>query len=498
MGSSTRAPGSPVRALVAQEERDSVRELPDLMERINNMGLTEEYLQFRSRYLGWRQGGTEGASGELTSNELKERRKTGWGHWYPSVKEWKWRRTLSYWIAVTFLEGALFFMISSFLWCYPTRLGRLKDTVTTWGYICGKINFFICTYLMCLETINLSNTDSVDRPEDEETDSSEDSQEERRPQDTPEDRWRWWPFHVRTAVRKLHALGAGPWPYYASAIYFIGVLTMSCGLAVEYVGLPEEVTKQVSLFAFLIGSLCFVLGGAAECIENDVFSLDPLRHLLGGDVEWKVGNGWWGALLNFIAAFGFLTGAVLNYVPGVSWEGSFAYGVGSAIYVLGGVIMIVMWKDEQFGLTFLAVLNQLGDPRGRPLVARETTGDREEQTLSWPTALFIIVYIFGATVSVYDTMISMNDMWHTSKPSHRMDVLSRTFNRFLPCIFAHSMLALTSGVYRAPKVAPFRQLYIACRFIGILMCINSTAQFVSGLQGATEVTLLHDESIVRD
>lgn len=29
-------------------------------------------------------------------------------------------------------------------------LGRLKGALTKWGYVGGKINFIICTYLMCI------------------------------------------------------------------------------------------------------------------------------------------------------------------------------------------------------------------------------------------------------------------------------------------------------------------------------------------------------------
>ena len=40
--------------------------------------------------------------------------------------------------------------------------------------------------------------------------------------------------------------------------------------------------------------------------------------------------------------------------------------------------MIYMWKDEQFGLTFLAVLNRLGGPHGQPMVLDEDEGKVEE------------------------------------------------------------------------------------------------------------------------
>ncbi|CAE7268360.1 unnamed protein product, partial [Symbiodinium sp. CCMP2456] len=32
----------------------------------------------------------------------------------------------------------------------------MKEALTKWGYVGGKINFIVCTYLMCIETINLT------------------------------------------------------------------------------------------------------------------------------------------------------------------------------------------------------------------------------------------------------------------------------------------------------------------------------------------------------
>ena len=41
--------------------------------------------------------------------------------------------------------------------------------------------------------------------------------------------------------------------------------------------------------------------------------------------------------------------------------------------------LMLMWKDEQFGLTFLAVLNDLGGKNGRPLVLDDTNDDAEPE-----------------------------------------------------------------------------------------------------------------------
>jgi len=143
---------------------------------------------------------------------------------------------MSYWISVTFFEGSVFFTISSFLGCYPEYLGNLKKIVTTWGYLAGHINFMVCTYLMCVATINLSNADlgnmqKAKKASLKDCSSSDDDEESSGNSDDSDDgeRWHWWPFRVRMAIDKLDALGAGPWPYFAGAIYLVGVLVMGVG-----------------------------------------------------------------------------------------------------------------------------------------------------------------------------------------------------------------------------------------------------------------------------
>jgi len=437
---------------VSNSERQRVGELPDLMDRINALGVTEEYTAYRSRFRYWHQGSTVGSKGELGVGHTKTG-KSGFGYWYPTMTAWKWRRTLSYWIAVSFFEGSLFFTMSCFLGCFPDRLGRLKFAVTTCGLVGGKLNFFLCTYLMCLETINLSNADhqhsscNLDTVEDGKRNA--------------EEPFMFWPFHGRTAVKKLKLLGAGPWPYCASVIYFLGVLVFGIGLAAEFVMvLPQLVSEWIVLISFTVGSIMFSLGGLFECLENKVFTT----------CVWD--QGYVGALLNFVGGLGFTVGSVLAFLPDQAFASNFSYGVASALFALGSATMIIMWKDEQYGLTFLAVLNHLGDPDGSPTMAGESKD--QPKTLSKTAAFFIMVYVMAAVASFYDFLITFANV-HDLPLSL---VFEGAFNALLPCIFAHLMLTLNSGIYRTPKVAPFHSLYIACRGIAGLTMLNNLARVV--------------------
>ena len=53
------------------------------------------------------------------------------------------------------------------------------------------------------------------------------------------------------------------------------------------------------------------------------------------------------------------------FLNSVCW-GNFLYGVDSALFVLTFALQVVAEKDEQFGLTFLAALDNLGGPGDQP------------------------------------------------------------------------------------------------------------------------------------
>eukprot|EP00434_Breviolum_minutum_P031633 symbB.v1.2.027968.t1/scaffold2912.1/size67362/1 len=474
-------------------ELQRIKELPSLMNKIDEMGLSEEYAAYRERYLAWRTGAAEGAKHDLNSVDLpKLRQQRGFGFWYPSMEVWQWRRTLSYWIAVTFFEGSLFFTISSFMYCYVEDLGRLKGALTKWGYVGGKINFIICTYLMCIETINLTadhdNREKKEKhkrfkhSESEESVNSSHSIAEsdsddslssdydaspsgrRLPNARRPERFYLNPLRARRALHNLEQLGAGPWPYWASLIYFLGVGAFTVGLACEFMSfLPHEVEEWALLISFLIGSLMFLGGGLMECVENEVFT------------TFKTTQGWWGAFLNTLGGLGFTVGAILGFCEGWDYVANFSYGVGSVIFALGSGVMILMWKDEQFGLTFLAVLND-GPPS---ILNREEV--TKAATFSVSGTIFIMIYCLAAALSTYCLFISLTIMGERHRTWTTAVAISNAFNAFLPCLFAHLMLALNSAVIKTPKMSPFRQLYILARALAIFMVVNSLSRMVEGV-----------------
>lgn len=494
---STGSPDKRVRGLsLDATEIQRIKNLPNLMNKIDAMGLSEEYSAYRERYLAWRTGAAEGARYDLTHQDLPKIRRQGFGFWYPSMEVWQWRRTLSYWISVTFFEGSLFFTISSFMYCYYEELGRLGGALTKWGYVGGKVNFIICTYLMCIETINLTaDHDNREKKkkharrrarsfssDDEDCDShsvesltSDDSASDisadegspasSRPEARKPERFYLNPLRARRALRNLERLGAGPWPYWASLIYFLGVMAFTVGLACEFMPfLPEDFVEWTLLISFLLGSLMFLGGGLMECVENEVFT------------TFKSTQGWWGAFLNTLGGLGFTVGAVLGFFHGWDYEANFAYGIGSVIFALGSAVMILMWKDEQFGLTFLAVLNE-----GPPSILTNEEELHKAATFSKSGTIFIMIYCLAAALSVYCLFITLTLIKDHHQTLKTAVSISNAFNAFLPCLFAHLMLALNSAVIKTPKMSPFKQLYIMARVLAIFMVVNSGSRMIEGV-----------------
>jgi hypothetical protein len=345
--------------------------------------------------------------------------------------------------------------------------------MTTAGYIAGKANFLVTTYLMCIETVNLTAEDDVGSSTRTFNPHNEDQS------------FRYNPFAWRQALQNLELLGAGPWPYVTSSVYFVGVLIYSAGLAAEFMPISHEMEEWTVFVGFVLGSLCFLIGGLAECIENQVFTTPPWNVK-------KLNAAWAGAVLNTSGAGFFLLGSIFMY-PGSdqSYASSFMFLMGSIIFALGAGTMIVMWKDEQFGLTFLAALNNLGGPNGKPLVMVEALeGEHalgnveEEPTFSVRGAIFIMLYCLAATVSTYNCLTGIVHGFN-SKVSTTF-VIELGFDAWLPCLFAHLMMILNSAVVRVPKFAPFHQLYIGSRVLAMLMVLCGVGRLVETVLRATD------------
>jgi len=265
----------------------------------------------------------------------------------------------------------------------------------------------------------------------------------------------------------------------AALIYFTGCLTFAIGLAAELT-CPEEIAAPVMNYAFLLGSLQFALGGLAECIENEVFT------------SLAITTAWVGALLNFTAGLSFLLASVLTFISTLpSFWSSLLYGIGSAMFVLGGSLQLVLWRDEQFGLTYMAVMNKLGGHTGRPIVSTGPDDKAHEQDgFSLVGLFFIHFFSLTAAVSCYDFNMAVADF--VFNPG--LGNLHRAIADLAPAIVLHMEIALQSAVVRTPRSAPYRQIFVLMRIVATVLAFDSVIAFIHLVQhplSDTVVSTLH-------
>lgn len=409
-----------------------VDDLPDLMNRIEELGLREEYQKFRDGYLAWRQGRPHGAQGEHTVEGLSQAR-TKFDLWYPSQNIWLWRKTLSYWISIFFLEGALLFTLACCFSCVPEFTGNLHEALTAWPMFAGGIFFTAGSYLMCIECANVLRKDTE---------------------------WIVNPLAFRSILCHIDSkVEATRMPYYASISYFFGALIYGVGLTTALFGkVSLAIQISCSLTPNLVGGALFLTGGIFECVENQVFQCEPKCKL-----------GWWAALANLIGGFNFLVGAVL-LLPEAELLSNITYTVGSAFYVAGAVMSLLMWRDELYGLTFLPVVNQFSNQHAHKHATAR---------FSFRGIVFLNVYCFVATLSLFNFCRELAFIF--ARPEQCLYLGSKALSELLPFLLLHMVLMFHSAVVQTPKAKPYHWLVIAMRWVFTLAGCNSALSFFVGV-----------------
>lgn len=311
--------------------------LPDLTERLKEAGIYGEYYAYKQKYLQWRKGSAQGAAGELTAEALSARADPGmFEFWYPTPSIFKWRFTIAYWKAIFFLVGSLLFTFNSCLeyWGGPGGHG-----MKTRPNAIGATLFSLGCYAAYLQLINIS-TDKEERAVYLVPDFAE----------------------LRERTQADSVIG--------TVAYLLGAVIFNVGAAVA---LQEERSHDVSLFFVnwpnLIGSCCFVIGSICEHTHNRMFQ--------SGGATWEEPV-WWVAMMNLLGSLNFLLGSLpsLTYPAwslGAKWT-AFNFGLGAAFFAISSVLMVVMWRANDFGLSLLKQLNFAFQARGHVSIARTSAG----------------------------------------------------------------------------------------------------------------------------
>ena len=373
-------------------------------------------------------------------------------YWYPTWETWKFRRTLSYWIAILYLEGSLLFVIGaafSMSSLVDNREGNELALVAA-PYLVGGVAFSLGAYTGILHVINVPNKDS--------------------------NRMDLFFFAcgARAQWRELRRyLSWEPLVGYVS--YFVGALAFNVNTVVG--ALPDVELSPLAEFLLvwapaIFGSLAFTLGGLLECAHNRVWRCD-----VASSAFWLSTFNALGAVLFLVAG---LAGAAGATGAAEQWAVNFTYLVGSLLFMAGSLVALWMWKGEHYGL---GLVSELNISRDESAAAKRDGGgggddepDPEQFVLSMQAQYgcgrssayqlpWLWLYLFNAAASVLDTALAFEQ--DNARDVHR--VVASVLNFFL----SHGILMLGSVLHHIPTAAPHNYLLMYMRAILLVYTINA-------------------------
>eukprot|EP00928_Gymnodinium_smaydae_P060522 TRINITY_DN4421_c1_g1_i1.p1 TRINITY_DN4421_c1_g1~~TRINITY_DN4421_c1_g1_i1.p1 ORF type:complete len:460 (+),score=62.68 TRINITY_DN4421_c1_g1_i1:64-1443(+) len=421
---------------VSSELRAQVDSLPDLTERIIDLGLHGEYMRFRAGYVAWRQGGTAGARGEHTAEGLVQAQERAGEIWYPNFTTWRWRRSISYFIAVSLFEGSLIFFITGCLSFFPPR--EHGAYLVAWPSFIGGSMFSVSAYLMCYEAMNLK---------------VEDGHSYR------------WPFAWQKTVERLDALGDGVSrrPYCIGLTFLIGATVYTISLVAGFYSDLDLGAKR--LFIALpntIGGFFFVWSAFIECVENKSFH------------SWPRNISMWSSWGNFVGSNLFLLYGLACFFPHLDFWANMMFTVGSGVFVMTSVMAFLLWKDEQFGLTYLSALNHFAK-NGQAYSFANGSGEDNSAGFSVRGLLFLIFYSFVAVLAVFNTFTALEAVL----ASPELLRVCTAINDLLPFVLLHMVILMHAAVIKTPKTQPYHFLVMLSRVAALLIGANSACIFVA-------------------
>lgn len=135
-------------------------------------------------------------------------------------------------------------------------------------------------------------------------------------------------------------------PYACSVTYFVGAFLYQVACIVELFDHSRpEVDFFLDVVPLFLGGVLFMIGGLCEAVQNRVFTRLPVKIT------------WWSSLMNCLGGMLFLFGGWV--VMSDKHLASVFYAIGSAFFTGGALLNVILWKDEQFGLSHLSAMNEI-------------------------------------------------------------------------------------------------------------------------------------------
>merc|ERR1712060_804916 len=157
---------------------------------------------------------------------------------------------------------------------------------------------------------------------------------------------------------------------------------------------------------------------------------------------------WVGSLLTLLAGLIYLLAATLTFLPVVqSYWPSLCFGVGSIVYLLGGSLQLVLWRDNQFGLTYMSMVNKPGGGSGKVADSTEAGGAAPEHS-RFSSAGFVFLFFFSSASAAccYNFNMRLEDF--VSNPSGTS--MHKALAALLPAVFFQIEIALYVAMVRTP------------------------------------------------
>lgn len=166
-----------------------------------------------------------------------------------------------------------------------------------------------------------------------------------------------------------------------------------------------------------------------------------------------------------------MVGGAVLFFPDSDFSSSLAYAVGSALYTIDSIAAIWLWRDEQFGLTFLAALNEF-KPRNRNNSPQSGAAATTPQ-FSGRGFLFINIYCLISVISTFNFCMQA---FHFAQETDLFS-FTRMVNEVLPLMIVSAVLVVHSAVVETPKAQPWHMLIMAARILALAIGANAVVSF---------------------
>ena len=215
---------------------------------------------------------------------------------------WAFRKTLSYWVAISLIAGSTMFASGSYFWMNTSMADVDKNALVNYPFFIGSWVFTMGAFFAFLVVVNVDEDDFV-----------------------------WYGVDTKSVS------------WWVVTVFLVGALFYNINTAGGLVPLPPWLVWGSAT----IGGILFAIGGALELIQNKGYRWRPTKL------------SWWLSYCNcvggFCFAFASLYGLLVN--PASNMGVKIPFLVGSIGYFVSGIVSVLMWKLDQFGSAFLPYLN---------------------------------------------------------------------------------------------------------------------------------------------